>query len=325
VAQQGAGPPRSTRASAPGARDQGGSSADPLDTDEEYPAWAVPEPLRPPRGHRNALRRGQAGSRRAEPDGEARHAGGNDGEERRVRRLVLGRAHATRARRAKRRIYVWGGLAGGAAIIAVVVFVLLPGGSGPSTAGANGFVTTYLPGELRSVPDTCDSVSASTLGQYLPGKLTKVALPGLSGNSSNQCDWTLDRRPVYRLLEVTATAYAPSGLASGNGSATSAAKDAYSQAMQGELHPPRKSHQPKAQVTAIGGLGTAAFSAFQVITAGGDTTERVTVVARFRNALVTVEFSGLDHADQGGYGPVSASQLRAGAAAAATDVLRRIG
>ena len=265
-------------------------------------------------------------SQRARSGRGARHGGdgpryGGEG----GLRVPFGRARAARARRARRRLRVWGVLAGGAALIAVLIYVLLPGGGASSPAGANGFVTTYLPGEYRSVPDTCESVSAATLGRYLPGRPTRAALPGLSGNSGNQCDWTLDHKPVYRLLQVTAQAYAPSGLASGNGSATSAAKDAYAQDLQAKTHPPRSTHQPPARITAIRGLGTAAFSAFQVIKAGGDTTDRVTVVARIRNALVIVTFSGLDHASRGGYGPDSPGELAAGAAAAARDVLARIG
>lgn len=62
-----------------------------------------------------------------------------------------------------------------------------------------------------------------------------------------------------------------------------------------------------------------------MIRAGGATTDRVTVVARLVNVLVTVEFSGLDHARKGGYGPVSPGQLAAGAAAAARDVLAKLG
>jgi hypothetical protein len=207
----------------------------------------------------------------------------------------------------------------------VLIYILLPGGAASSPAGANRFVTTYLPGEYRSAPGTCESVSAATLGRYLPGRPIRAALPGLSGQSGNQCDWTLDHKPVYRLLQVTAQAYAPSGLASGNGSATSAAQDAYAQNLQAKTHPPRSTHQPPARITVIRGLGTVAFSAFQVIKAGGDTTDRVTVVARIRNALVIVAFSGLDHAGQGGYGPASPGELAAGAAAAARDVLARIG
>ncbi len=58
-----------------------------------------------------------------------------------------------------------------------------------------------------------------------------------------------------------------------------------------------------------------------MIKAGGDTTDRVTVVARYRNVLVTVEFSGLDHARRGRYGPVSPGELTAGATAAARAAL----
>jgi hypothetical protein len=267
-------------------------------------------------GKRTRARRG------ARRDGDrAGYSGGGDG----GLRLPFGRARAARARRTRRRRHVWGALAGGAAAIGVLIYVLLPGGDASSPAGASGFVTTYLPGEYRSVPDTCEAVSAATLGRYLPGRPTRAALPGLSGNSGNQCDWTLDHKPVYRLLQVTAQAYAPSGLASGNGSATAAAKDAYAQDMQAKRHPPRSTHQPPAVITAIGGLGTVAFSAFQVIKAGGDRTDRVMVVARIRNVLVIVAFSGLDHASRGGYGPASPGELAAGAAAAARDVLSRIG
>jgi hypothetical protein len=360
VAQQGSGPPRFPPGPAPGAGSPGRSDADPADAGEELPPWAIPAQDRPPKRRRSSPRPPGEGSHHGSPDagpashdgraggdgragrdgrsrgdgsrqagtgstarddGGARHGGGHGDEQ----RLPTTRARATRARRARRRLRVWGALAGGAAVIAVIVYVLLPGGSGSSPAKANGFVTTYLPGEYRSVPDTCDSVSAATLTQYLPGKPTRAALPGLSGNSGNQCDWTLDRKPVYRLLQVTAQAYAPSGLASGNGSATAAATDAYAQDLQGAARPPRKTHLPPARIATIRGLGTTAFSAFQVITAGGDTTDRVTVVARLRNALVIAEFSGLDHAVPGGYGPVSPGQLGAGAVAAARDVLAKIG
>jgi hypothetical protein len=211
-----------------------------------------------------------------------------------------------------------------AAAIAAIVAVLVSGGSAPGNAGNDGFITTYQRGEIKAAPSTCDSVSTATLSQYLPGKLARAVLPGLSGDSSNQCAWTLDRKPVYRLLQVSATAYAPSGLVAGNGSATSAAEDAYNAARQAQLHPPRGTHQPRAQVTPVSGLGPAAFSGFQVITVGGARTDRVTLVVRFRNVIIAVQFSGLDHARQGGYGPVSPSLLRAGAIAAAKDVLAKI-
>jgi hypothetical protein len=216
-----------------------------------------------------------------------------------------------------------GGLAAGAALIAVLVIVLLPGAK-PASTGVSGFVTTYQPGEFRSVPSTCDSVPAATLAQYLPGTLSVVNSPSLTGDAGSQCNWTLDAKPIYRLLEVTATAYAPSGLATGDGSATDAATDAYTQQLQTEMFPARDSHEPAAQVTMINGLGAKAFSAFQVITAGGLVTDRITLVTRYRNVLITVEFSGLDHASHGGYGPVSVSLLQAGATATAKDVLQKL-
>jgi hypothetical protein len=296
VAQQGSGPPRSGAAE-----------------DEDYPSWAVPQHNRSARRHAMPSRRAQVAERATRPGGRRR-----------------GRAQATRARRARRRLIMLGGLVAVAALITVLVLVL-PGSKPAAKGGLNGFVTTYQPGELRSVPGMCQTVSPGTLSQYLPGKLTTVNLPGLTGRSSSQCDWTLDDKPMYRLLEVTATAYAPSGLATGNGSATAAATDAYTQALQGYLHPAKVAHQPTATATVstLPGLGGPAFSAFQVITVGAGTsaeatTDRVTVLARFRNVLVTVEFSALEHTRQGGYGPVSPSVLAQGATAAVRDVLRKV-
>src|SRR5262249_2887922 len=148
------------------------------------------------------------------------------------------------------------------------------------------------------------------LDKYLPGKRSMVSLPNLPDSSGNQCNWTLDQQPVYRLLEVTAQAYAPSGLASGNGSATAAATDAYAHAMTSYQHPAHGSHQPRAQINSVPGLGSQAFSAFQVIRVTGSTTDRVTVVVRLRNVLLTAQFNGLNHASRGHYGPVSPSLLK---------------
>jgi hypothetical protein len=240
----------------------------------------------------------------------------------RPRLPLRARARAARARKTKRRVVTLGVLAAVAALIAILVIVLP--GSHPSPAGAAGFVSTYQPGEFRAAPSACRSVQAATLTQYLPGKRSMVSLPNLPSSPGNQCNWTLDHRPVYRLLEVTAQAYAPSGLATGNGSATAAATDGYAQALHSYQHPARGSHQSPALITTVPKLGSQAFSAFQVIKAGGDTTDRVTVVARFRNVLITAEFSGLDHANRGHYGPVSPALLKAGAAAAATDVLHKL-
>ncbi|HEV2451535.1 MAG TPA: hypothetical protein VGS62_06385 [Streptosporangiaceae bacterium] len=290
MAQQGSGPPRYPATPQP-------ADTDPFEDSGELPVWAGPSPI--------AMRR---------PARPARPHGGPS----------RPRAHAGHARRSRQRTYFWAAVAAVAAVIVLLV-ILLPGGSARTGAGNNGFVSSFQPGEYRTVPSVCGAVSAATLRQYLAGRRARVAPQSLSGAAESQCDWTLDHRPVYRLLDVTAQAYAPSGLASGNGSATAAATDAYGQAMQGLAHPPRATHQPSAQITAIPRLGTAAFSAFQAIPAGGDITDRVTVVVRLRNVLVTVQFSGLAHSARGRYGPVSAATLDAGALAAAKDVLGKIG
>jgi hypothetical protein len=230
------------------------------------------------------------------------------------------RAIATRARKARRKILTWGGVAIAVVIIAAGVLLFF---SPKAAAPRHGdFVTTYQPGDFRSVPNACRVVSVATLNQYLPGTRAR-AVSALGGSrTESQCTWTLDARPLYRVLEVTAQAYAPSLLATGNGSATFSAIDSYTAAQQGLANPPKATHLPKATVTPVRGLGDSAFSALQVIRASGDTTDLVTLVVREHNALITVELQGLDHsARRGGYGPVSIRQLEAGTVAAAHEVL----
>ncbi len=209
------------------------------------------------------------------------------------------------------------------AIVAGGIWVLRPGKSSPAQLPGQ-IVSSFLPGEFQTVPNACSAVSTATLDQYLPGTRTKVVPNSLDGQSDSLCDWTLDARPLYRLLDVEAQAYAPNGLASGNGSATFAAIDAYRQAAAEKASPPKASHLPQATVTTMRGLGSAAFSALQVSTAGGDTTDLLTVVVRDHNVLITVVLEGLDHSSTGGYGPVSPGQLNAGALAAARDILARM-
>jgi hypothetical protein len=363
VAQQGAGPPRPGRPAARGARgsywDTGGyvpqdeqrppAASQPgtepglHEDDEDYPAWAIPSqsrrPRRDPRPPGLDGLDGPAGPPGIDPTGggleapepfgepgrprDTRPAGGRRRRPGRPSLPLRARARAARARKTRRRLVMLGGLAAVGALIAVLV-VVLPGAH-HNPAGASGFVTRYQPGEFRSAPGACQSVQAGTLARYLPGKRSMVAAPNLPDSSGNQCNWTLDQQPVYRLLEVTAQAYAPSGLATGNGSATAAATDAYAQQMTSFQHPAHGSHQPAAQINSVPGLGSQAFSAFQVIKVSGSTTDRVTVVLRLRNVLVTAQFNGLAHASRGHYGPVSPSLLKAGATAAATDVLHKLG
>jgi hypothetical protein len=184
-------------------------------------------------------------------------------------------------------------------------------------------VTTFQPGEFKTVPNACSAVTAATLNQYLPGSRRVVTPRSLYGSAQSLCDWTLDAKPVYRVLEVTVRAYAPSGLASGTGSATFAAKDAYQQASLAKTHPPRATHLPKATVVKLPGLGSSALAALQVPSAGGDKTNLLTVVVRDRNVLITVVSQGPARA-RGGYHPVSPAALQTAAVAAARDVIARV-
>jgi hypothetical protein len=229
------------------------------------------------------------------------------------------RAIATRARKARRKLLIGGGAA-------IAVVVLAAGGwelFGPKTPAPQpgAFVNSFQVGELRTVPNACQVISGSVLGQYLPGQPTRVASAALTGASESQCTWTLDAKPVYRVLEVTNQAFAPSGLNTGDGSATFGAIDNFGAVQQALTHPAKHTHLPAATVTRVPGLGAQAFSALQVIKGGGNLTDLVTLVVRERNVVVTVALQGLDKSAKGHYGPVSIAELRAGSVAAAREVL----
>jgi hypothetical protein len=336
VAQQGSPPPRSGRT--PAASRQGDSRATrrnswdvPDDTGEEYPPWAGPAAGSRRGGHETRQHR-KHGRDEAGWSGDAEAWSGteqDDGGEWGAPRDPGARRPGSRSRmaaaRSKRRsriVWVWGGAA--VAVAVVVVALLFTLGSSPAKkVSSDGLVTTFLPGEFRTVPNACTAVTSATLGQYLPGKLRMVAPHSLDGSAQSLCNWTLDAAPVYRVLEVTAQAYAPSGLASGDGSATFAAIDAYQQALEAKRHPARDTRMPAATVATLPGLGTTAFAALQVIVARPDATDLETVVARDRNVIVTVVFQG-PHGHAGRYGPVAPALLQAGAAAAARDVLSQL-
>jgi hypothetical protein len=221
---------------------------------------------------------------------------------------------ASRAlRAAARRRRRWLTMGGGVAVLAgaIVAVVLLTGGhKAPAASIAGALVTTFQHGELRQVPNACQVVPAATVQQYLPGK-AKVASPtSVSGSAGSACDWTVDQAPQYRLMQLSMQAYAPNGLASGDGSATFAATDAYQLALQ-ELRTPPKNAPAAARATVreLTGFGDAAFTAQQVFHVGGAVTDVATVMVRYRNVVVTVTLNGLAHSNKGNYGPVSQSQL----------------
>jgi hypothetical protein len=229
-------------------------------------------------------------------------------------------------RRTRRRLLV-----AGAAVVALAIaatIYLLSGGPGAAHLGFGSFVTNFQLGELQQVPDPCTAVPGQTLRQYMPGTL-KEAAPPLNSGASTECTWTLDSAPTYRVLEVQLQAYSPSGLASGNGSATFAAEDAYQSFENGFTSPGPKSGQPKATVTDLsgmpGGTQTSAFQATQVFTRGGATTDVANVLVRYRNVIITVVVDGLDQTSGGKkYGPVAMSDLTAEANAVATEMASQI-
>ena len=239
----------------------------------------------------------------APPRDEPRAAGG---------RVLGGRARAA-ARRRRRWLVMIAGLvvvAGG-----VTAAIVVPGGPGPAPVTPDGLITTFQPGELQTVPDACGTVPAATVQHYLPGQVKQASPLPIDGSAGSACDWTIDHPPVYRLLELNLLAYAPSGLASGDGSATYAAIDAYSQTLQTLQDPPRRSAEPKATVSTLSGLGNEAFSATQVFSRGGAVTDVATVVVRYHNVVVSVTLNGLEHSNRGSYGPVSLSDLSSAALA----------
>jgi hypothetical protein len=337
LAEQGSPPPRSGRLPTAGRRGDSRATGrrswdEQFDADEKYPPWAGPG-VTPRWAGRESRQRGAHGRPGAAAHGEHRTvedtaipaAGWDDGPEPAgpgngpVAPGSRSRKAAARSRRRSRITWVWGGAAVAVALIVTGVVVLLGGHQAAPTSG-NGFVTTFQPGEFRTVPSACTAVQAATLNQYLPGKRRMVAPHSLNGNAQSLCNWTLDAPPVYRVLSVNAQAYAPSGLATGNGSATFAAMDAYRQALQTMRHPPRATHLPVATVTVLHGVGTAAFAALQVVRTRGLATDLETVVARDHNVVVTVVMQG-PHSRSGKYHAAQQSELQSGAIAAATNIV----
>jgi hypothetical protein len=294
------------------------------DADEDLPPWAGPgiyptgpggRERRPrPAEADDGSRAGSAPSRGSGPQ----HVGEDRAPEQRPARRRGRRAAAARARKARREIII-------AALVVVVGVVVvlgvlgkLPFQSKPAPASqSSGLVTTFQRGEFRSVPNACDAVSSATISQYLPGKVSQVS-QDLGSSTQSQCTWTLDAKPDFRVLSVTSQAFAPSLLASGDGSATFSAIDAYGNELQNLQHPQKATRAPKAQIGAAVGLGSTAFTALQVFHVG-NTTDEVTVVARDRNVLIIVRMQGQERG--GGFGPVPDATLRAAALAAAHEAV----
>jgi hypothetical protein len=242
----------------------------------------------------------------------------------------------TDRRKRRRTLFAIGGAL--AVVIAVSVYFLGFNSSGGSTnLGFGSLVTTFLPGEVQSVPDACNTVPSATLSQYLPGT-TKQAAPPLNSGTNTECTWTLDNAPTYRVLEVQIEAYTPSALVAnpngsglvpaGNGSATYAAEAAFASAQYTLETPAANSGQTKAVIAALsgmpGGNDTSAFSATQTLGKNGDT-DVATVYVRYRNVIITAVVQGLNQTTGAKkYGPVSMSDLTAAATTVARQVAAKI-
>ncbi len=296
----------------------------PEDTDANLPPWAGPT-WSPGMRHRGApadpYAGGYAGEAHTEAD-DGLHAGPADaaadtpkaGSRMATRRQ--GRAAATRLRKSRRRVYRWSAVGIVVCVVGAVIALIATQSSPTPTP----YVTSLLPGEFKSVPSACTSVSAAVLAQYLPGS-GRTTTNQFSSATQSQCSFTVDAKPVFRLLEVSAQAYQPFAAASANGSASANASDNLDVARATLTQPPKRSPLSPAQITALPNLGQQAFAASQREQASGIVSDVVTVVVRDRNVLITVMLSAQETP---GFSPTPAATLQAGATAAARDMLAKV-
>jgi hypothetical protein len=175
-----------------------------------------------------------------------------------------------------------------------------------------------LKGEFKSVPDTCKVLPAATLRQYLPGPASTVQ-PSDTATSS-ECSFTMDSKPNFLVLTISAQSYQPFAAATGNGSASQNALDAFTTAKALLIQPPKHAPLPKAVISPLPGLGQQAYAGVQVGHTGGIKRDVATVSVLDRNAIITVTMSGQE---SGGFGPVAVGTLQADARAVAGLILAR--
>jgi hypothetical protein len=301
------------------------------DTDSDLPSWAEPS-IYPPRQARRRSSDDRAGRSREGTDVDVDEGGGPgpDGDtgygdpgadeagapvQPQPRRR--GRAAATRLRKSRRRVHRIAGAA-------IIVVVLAAGGVllfGLPKSTPLPYVTSLQKGEYKSVPDACKAVSAGVLNQYLPGP-GRTQVQEQSGGADSECSFTIDHKPAFLVLDVTAQEFQPFAAATGDGSATANARDSFGQDRQALARPPKRSPLEPAVITTAARLGQQAFTAFQPEHVAKITTNVVTVVVRERNVLITVSLSGQESGH--GFGPVPESTLQAGARAAAENLLAKV-
>ncbi len=299
----------------------------PDDTDADLPPWAGPTQAGPARPggsrHRGATAEPDAGGYGGEAStrvDESQQAGPPDAAAQAPRSRMAarrrGRAAATRLRKSRRRVYRWSAVGVAVCVVGAVIAVVVTQSSPKPTL----YVTRLLPGEFKSVPGACGGVSAAVLTQYLPGG-GRTTTNQISDATQSQCSFTVDAKPVFRLLEVTAQAYQPFAAASANGSASANASDSLALTKATLAKPPKKSLLSPAQIAPLSQLGQQAFAAVQREQASGIVSDVVTVVVRDRNVLITVMLSAQESP---GFSPTPVATLQAGATAAAQDMLTQL-
>jgi hypothetical protein len=297
------------------------------DTDTELPPWAGPSVhatrpggtrLRPPAARPDDYEPGDyadpwAGEEPPEwPEEVPRPAAAADPVPPEAGRRSGRRAAAARLRKSRRRVLRWTGVAIVVCVIAAGVAAIVTHHSTPKLP----YVTSLLKGEFKSVPDTCKVLPAATLRQYLPGPASTVQ-PSDTATSS-ECSFTMDSKPNFLVLTISAQSYQPFPAATGNGSASQNALDAFTTAKALLIEPPKHAPLPKAVISPLPGLGQQAYVGVQVGHTGGIKRDVATVSVLDRNAIITVTMSGQE---SGGFGPVAVGTLQAEARAVAGLIL----
>ena len=282
------------------------------ESESDLPPWAIPGSVDTMRPTRRPTRTAVPEQVAAPPVvGEQARLTTPAAPDRTARRPGRSRAAQTRRRRSRRRLVLWGSVGVVVVIIAGFVYYLAQ-----PTPQPKPYVTALLKGEYRQVPNACGVLSKAALSQYLGGTPSK----GVQANSDaakSECTYTVDVKPIFRVLDLTIQAYTPSLIAPGNGSATSYAIYTFTETRQVFAQPPKHAAEPPAKITPINGLGQAALSAVQIYRIRG-TNDRVTVLVRYHNVLITASVWATV---SGGFGPVSITVLGADAQAAAGAVL----
>jgi hypothetical protein len=225
------------------------------------------------------------------------------------------RAAAARLRKSRRRVLRWCGIAIVVCVIAAGIAAIVTH-QNPSKLP---YVTSLQKGEFKSVPNACKVLPSATLSQYLPGSRSTVQ----SQDSSNfsECSFTVDHKPDFLVLTISAQSFDPFAAASGNGSASQNALDNYIAARALLLVPPKHSPLPKATISTLKGTGQHAFLAIQLEHTGGIARDVATVTILERNAIVTVSMAAQE---SGGYGPVALGTLEGDAQSVASLVLAQV-